>query len=155
MRSRLVFLALALIALLVSAVLAARTALFVMGAERSIGTVTAIQSLNSSCSKSRRRGRVRSSYSCTKFQASVRYASAGGEVYSLSRSAGRARGHNQPSSLANLTAGQEVTVLYDSARPAEGRLDRFDDLWLGPSVAAFLGLIFGLCIIFPGRARYR
>ena len=47
------------------------------------------------------------------------------------------------------TIGDRVTVLYDPARPAEARLDRFEQLWLTPAFTAALG---GLLVGGPAAA---
>lgn len=156
--SRLIFLGLALVAFLVSLILAVRTLLFVVTAEQSIGTVTEIQSSNSSCKKSRRvrtgrRYRVSRVYHCTKFKAAIQYRSALGELYSMERGAGRARGHNQPLSGADFSIGHTVPVLYNPASPTEARLNQFDDLWLGPGISALFGGILGFCSFLPLRRR--
>jgi hypothetical protein len=130
----------------------------VVAAEQSIGTVTEIQSSNSLCKKRRRghldrRRRVSHAYHCTKFKAAIRYRSTLGEVYSMERGAGSARGHNQPPSGADFSIGQSVAVLYSPASPTEARLNQFDELWLGPSISALFGVILGIFSFLPHRRR--
>lgn len=136
-----------LILFIVAAVLAIRTTLFLLDAERATATVTAVRSADSTCRKrerTRRRHRhsIETRYDCTVFTANLEYQTNAGQQIDFKRGAGSVRGHGQPISRARYAATQTVGVLYRPDRPNEPYLDTFIELWGGSLLTAIAGFIF-------------
>lgn len=112
--------------------------IFLAWSERTTGTVTTLAADNDRC------GSKSSRHSCTRYQATVRYY-VRGEWYSLDVGAGRSRGHDQPLSLADYHAGDEVPVVYSAGRPQQAYRDSFWDVWSAPLMTFFfqISALFG------------
>ncbi|NQD35904.1 DUF3592 domain-containing protein [Permianibacter sp. IMCC34836] len=110
--------------------------LFIAHAEKTTGTVTAVDASNGRCGGSKRRR----SYDCTKFHADIEFA-ATDQSHTFSVSAGDARGHDQPVSRARHQVGDAVAVVYNPDRPDEAYRDNWFDIWSTPLFAAFGHLI--------------
>jgi hypothetical protein len=70
----------------------------------------------------------------TMYYPRVRFMTAAGEPVEFTGSVG--------SSPAAFDVGEAVVVLYDPADPGGARIDSFFQLWFGPLILGFLGLIF-------------
>ena len=64
----------------------------------------------------------------------MRFVTPAGEAVEFTGSVG--------SSPAAFEVGEAVAVLYDPADPQDARIDSFFQLWFGPLILGFLGLVF-------------
>jgi hypothetical protein len=112
--------------------------IFINNAEHTEGTVTEIRARNSTCGGSRRRR----SYSCTKFNANVKYQVTNKE-YILNLSAGSARGDNRSTEQATYNYHQKINVIYNPKDPAHAYEDSIWGVWAVPIM-----LFFGQIVTF-------
>ncbi len=138
-------LALAAVCFVVGVGVSAKRAWFLLGAERTNGSVSQLHASNSRC------GSKNNKYDCTQYDASVSFSSADGKKGMISVSAGSARGYNQPESKASLAIGAPIPVIYNPSDIADAFHDSFAALW-GFPLGSFVGSgFFGLAAI--GRRR--
>lgn len=122
--------------MLVTGVLVLDRLLFLRRAVRADGEVTRIVSANATCSRGS--GKRSKRYPCTKYQAVVKFPTAGGESYGLTLSSGSTRGHDQGHEHSLHRPGQVVRVVYDPKNPGEAYPDTFFGVW-GDVVAGLTG----------------
>lgn len=106
-------------------------AVFSMRARETVGIVQRIHAENDNCGRRRRR------HNCTNFEADLRY-DVDEISYQVTVSAGSARGHNKPTSLADYAVGQSEKVAYDESRPSRAYRDTVWDIWGAPIITFFL-----------------
>ncbi len=119
--------------------ISAQRGMFLLTAERTSGTVSAIHGHNGRC------GSKNNHYDCTEYQADVKYTSTKQEEAVIQVSAGSTRGHDQPMSHASLAVGAAVPVIYSKKDIKYAFRDSFFDLWALP-----IGSLFGSGVFFLG-----
>ncbi len=126
---------------------AADRVIFLMGAQKTRGTVERLTAENGRC------GSKKNKYSCTRFSADVAFTTSDGRSSSISISAGSTRGHNQPTSSANVSVGQGVPVVYSPRNPSKAYQDSLWGVW-GAPLMMFIGQLATLFGSFSeGRRR--
>jgi hypothetical protein len=123
---------------------------FLQRASRTVGTVSSISSVNSSCGG----GRRRSSYPCTKFTATVKFVARNTMSYALNLSAGSARGSNQSNLSASYRSGQNVKVIYNPKDPSTAYEDSLMGVWGTPFMVLFMQLLTGISSLFEPRKKW-
>jgi hypothetical protein len=111
---------------------------FVLTAQGTMGTIQGVTATNTRC------GRKASKHNCTKFNATLKY-EVNGSPYWLEVTAGKARGHDQPKTLADYRIGDSVQVAYDPNNPNRGYRNALWDIWGAPILTFFLqiAMFFG------------
>ena len=122
---------------------------FLRHAERTTGSVIALQASNERC------GSRRSRYDCTRFHANVAFFVRDDE-HRLFVDAGSARGHNRPLTGAKYRVASTVNVVFSAANPAHAYRDTWWDVWARPAIA-FLAHLVMLVVSFiePRRSPNR
>lgn len=123
-----------ILALLVLGFVADRT-LFLLRAVRTTGNVVDLRGSNGSCSCGRH-----CSYSCTKFQAQVRF-QANAMPAALWVSAGSAHGYDCPVAQARYSIDDSVPVIFNPHNPSEAYRDTPGDIWGTPVMVFFFQII--------------
>lgn len=115
----------------IALVLGMERAVFVMRAERAVGTVKEVSAKNA------RRGRHHRH--CTKFTAAVTYADAEGQPFTIDVRAGSIAGWDVAVSRADLHEGDAVGVVYSPRDPSRAYRDKLTCVWETPLIAAGIG----------------
>ena len=69
----------------------------------------------------------------TKYRPRVRFRTEDGDIVTISG--------QLATDSPRFAVGEQVPVVYRAAQPTEGRISRFTDNWLGPSLAALIGVV--------------
>jgi hypothetical protein len=149
-----IFLLIGAASLVLAVALGVSSMRFLADSARAEATVTDVAARNDRCGRSGKKGRRR--YDCTVFTATVRFAHAGTE-HTARLGAGKTRGHDQSSSMANLRVGQTLPVQYRKSAPNNEiyRADRSTTLavWGKSLLALIFGVVFVFIGIVSGRRR--
>lgn len=138
--------------LLLALGLGVQQARFLSKAERAEATVMRVDARDDRCRR-KRAGQhgTGTRHDCTRYTAHVRFAHPGGEQ-EVAIPAGKRKGHGQPTSHAELEAGERLPMLFEPGRPQDAvRGDSGLQLWGG----SLLATIFGLVLLLVSKARKR
>lgn len=137
--------AVSMVCLLIAIGFTVERTIFLLGAERTQGTVVAIDGRNATCGKKKHR------YSCTQFTATVHYTIPSGAVLAIDIGAGSSRGSDQPATNASRRTGDPVRVVYSPKNPSKAYQDSFFGVWGAPVIAA----VFQIATLFGSMAEGR
>jgi hypothetical protein len=115
------------------------------------GMVVAVDARNTTCSKDRagsgrRQGSGRRR-DCTRYSATVQFATVQGENRTIELAFGKASGHDKPLSYARQPVGSTVSIIYDPANSSRVHENTVWSLW-GPTIMLLLAHVVMLLVSF-------